>query len=598
VPVRTLRRRVGALLAASLLVPLLVLTSATPASAGEPKLIVSGGGWGHGVGMGQFGAEGMGRQGKTATQILQHYYRGATVGSAGPWNDVRVLLDQVSATHEIVPSAKVTVTYPGGSKDVLAGQVLAIGGNKTTLWIKVNGKQIAAPTSSSGVRALVALNGNPVTLRRAGGATIGRYGRGTLEVSTGISGCAANNCAVVRNLTMDQYLYGLAEVPSSWTAPALQAQAIAGRSYAAIRVASPRAPGLYHLLATTMDQYYNGWTKESEPTYGVRWVQAVNATSGKVLTYNGKIVQAFYSSTTGGQTENSDYVWSAQPGYLKSVPDPTDNISPRHRWTREYTLKEIGAWFGVSNVRDVRITGSVGVSGRIDKATVEIIGSTTKKVSGNQFRSTVNSRVPDTRALWSTKVSFAVTSFPDVPPNSYYATAVSWLVDKGITTGVGDTGLFKPDDPVNRAQMVTFLWRMMGKPTGYAPHGFPDVPSGSYYDLAVRWAKARGITTGIGGANRFAPNDVVNRAQMAVFLHRTAGLKGATKSHPFPDVPRASWYDAAVDWASQYGITTGVGDTGLYKPLDPVIRAQMAVFLHRTAGTSTAWATSPPPTAP
>lgn len=186
----------------------------------------------------------------------------------------------------------------------------------------------------------------------------------------------------------------------------------------------------------------------------------------------------------------------------------------------------------------------------------------------------------------------------DVSAAAYYASPVAWLVAQGITTGVGDTGQFKPDDPVDRAQMVTFLWRMMGKPGGFPAHGFPDVPTGSWYDQAVRWAKARGITTGVGGTNRFAPKEVVNRAQMVVFLHRVTGRRAPTRRHGFPDVPSGSWYDAAVSWASEHGITTGVGDTGRFQPLDPVTRGQMAAFLHRTASRAAAWTVPLPPTAP
>src|SRR5690606_26998510 len=105
----------------------------------------------------------------------------------------------------------------------------------------------------------------------------------------------------------------------------------------------------------------------------------------QVLRYGTTLAETYYFSTSGGYTENSEYVWVATIPYLRGVPDPTDSISPRHAWTREYTLREIGSWFGVSNVRDVRIVGGVGVSGRTDKATIEIVGTTTKRVTGNQF---------------------------------------------------------------------------------------------------------------------------------------------------------------------------------------------------------------------
>jgi hypothetical protein len=186
----------------------------------------------------------------------------------------------------------------------------------------------------------------------------------------------------------------------------------------------------------------------------------------------------------------------------------------------------------------------------------------------------------------------------DVPVSAYYAPAVTWLLHNGITTGVGTTGTYQPDAPVTRAQMATFLWRMMGSPSGYPAHGFPDVSSTAYYDKAVRWAKATGVTDGMGGTGRFEPNTSVTRGQMVVFLHRVSGSRPPTTYHGFPDVPRGSWYEAAVSWAKQHGITTGVGDTGRFQPASVVTRGQMAAFLHRTASTPAAWAAPLPPTAP
>lgn len=186
----------------------------------------------------------------------------------------------------------------------------------------------------------------------------------------------------------------------------------------------------------------------------------------------------------------------------------------------------------------------------------------------------------------------------DVPVGAYYAPAVTWLLHNGITTGVGNTGTYQPDAAVIRAQMATFLWRMMGSPSGYPAHGFPDVSSTAYYDKAVRWAKATGVTDGMGGTGRFEPNASVTRGQMVVFLHRVSGSLPPTTYHGFSDVRRGSWYEDAVSWAEQHGITTGVGDTGRFEPESIVTRGQMAAFLHRTASRPAAWAAPLPPTAP
>jgi hypothetical protein len=179
-------------------------------------------------------------------------------------------------------------------------------------------------------------------------------------------------------------------------------------------------------------------------------------------------------------------------------------------------------------------------------------------------------------------------AFPDVPYGAYYRDAVQWLVDAGITTGVGNTGEFRPDDPVTRAQMATFLWRLRDRPPA-PPHRFVDVPRDSYFNDAVSWLAHSGVTTGVGGSNRFEPHEIVTRAQMAAFLHRLAGLQGGAPHHGFPDVPGGVYYDGAVSWLKHRGITTGVGNTGLYQPYTVVTRGQMAAFMYRLATNPSAW---------
>lgn len=110
----------------------------------------------------------------------------------------------------------------------------------------------------------------------------------------------------------------------------------------------------------------------------------------------------------------------------------------------------------------------------------------------------------------------------DVPASAYYALPVNWAKANGVTTGVGGSNRFEPHRPITRAEMVTFMWRAAGKPSA-GSSGFVDVPAGSYYAAAVAWAKVRGITTGIGGSNRFEPVRAVLRAEAVTFLYRRYG---------------------------------------------------------------------------
>lgn len=171
--------------------------------------------------------------------------------------------------------------------------------------------------------------------------------------------------------------------------------------------------------------------------------------------------------------------------------------------------------------------------------------------------------------------------FFDVPNNAYYTTAVGWLAATGITTGTG-VGTFSPNDNVSRGQMATFLHRYRGEPGGSPAAGFSDVAAGRYYSDAVDWLAAQGITTGVGG-NRFAPDDVVTRGQMATFLWRLEGKPGGSPAAGFSDVSAGAFYADAVDWLLYRGITTGVGGNR-FAPNDPVSRGQMATFLWRLAG--------------
>ncbi|GJM39634.1 MAG: hypothetical protein DHS20C19_30010 [Acidimicrobiales bacterium] len=172
-------------------------------------------------------------------------------------------------------------------------------------------------------------------------------------------------------------------------------------------------------------------------------------------------------------------------------------------------------------------------------------------------------------------------TFCDVVDSAYYADAVTWMVSAGITNGVTDL-LYGPNQNLTRAQMVTFLWREAGEPTGYVHHGFADVGANAYYADAVAWAKATGITTGT-SPSTFAPNQNVTRGQLVTLLWRRAGEPNASAPPEFVDVPNGRYYSSAVGWAKDNGITNGTSPT-TFAPDAPVTRGQAAAFLHRAAG--------------
>ena len=172
------------------------------------------------------------------------------------------------------------------------------------------------------------------------------------------------------------------------------------------------------------------------------------------------------------------------------------------------------------------------------------------------------------------------TSFTDVPAGAYYEEAVGWAVEKGITKGTSDS-TFTPDGVCTRAQAVTFLWRAAGSPAAKAGSlPFADVKAGSYYDDAVRWAVENGVTVGT-SATTFSPNATCSRAQIVTFLWRAQKSPAAGSANPFDDVAGNAYYADAVQWAVQKDITKGTGATA-FSPDANCIRAQIVTFLYRS----------------
>lgn len=315
---------------------------------------ITGSGFGHGVGMSQYGAQGMGLDGYTASQILTHYFTGTqVVPIALPSSNIRVGLLQdrtfVAVRGELIPGqttggafnivvdenapisvspgAVATFTTANGLTQVSTdGAVMA--GNKITLtWVDTD-TVINVKHGMSAETAIKALG----TASCSPNSCTSRYRYGTLEITSGAFDDAVVDLAVVNTLRLsDEYLYGLGEVPSSWTEAAMQAQAIAGRSYA-VRKTGTRSGCNCQIFSTTLDQAFVGYSKEIA-TMGDRWVAAVNATivdenTAYVVQYNGSTISTYYSSSTGGKTQPTSEVWGASLPYLVSVDDPW-SLDPR-----------------------------------------------------------------------------------------------------------------------------------------------------------------------------------------------------------------------------------------------------------------------------
>jgi stage II sporulation protein D len=274
---------------------------------GQPQFVISGHGWGHGVGMSQYGAYGFAQKGYTYDQILAHYYPGTELGAA-PVDKVRVLLG-TAKTMTISSSVGAKVRDATGATTTLPAGTWKLGPA-----MKMKLPTDAQARTQSGPLVFLPTT-QPLQVN-------GRAYRGTFVVSTD-----GKKVTVVNNVGLEQYLYGVvpSEMPFSWHPEALKAQAVVARSYA---LAVRKTTGPFDLYPDTRSQVYRGYSGEKPSSN-----DAVNATQGEVLTYDGKVAVTYFYSTSGGRTAAINDVWNSQPvPYLVSVSDPYDAISPYHDW--------------------------------------------------------------------------------------------------------------------------------------------------------------------------------------------------------------------------------------------------------------------------
>jgi len=354
-----------------------LLTAAPCSAASKASFTIRGAGFGHGVGMSQYGALGFAEHGWTAPQILAHYYTGTALGTTDESRQIRVLLSTQTGAAQIAGAT-------GAGAQALSPS--------TTYVVRRSGLSRLSLTTAAGKR--VGSFTAPLQIAgAAGGVGFGgkRY-RGILEL-TPLS--AGGGIEVVNAVGLEDYLRGVvpAESPASWPAAALQAQAVAARTYA---ITTAHGGG-FDVYPDTRSQVYGGIGAETPTTDA-----AVAATAGQVVTYDGSPVVTYFFSTSGGQTEDVENtsLGDAPEPWLKSVDDPYDGVSPRHRWpVRTLSLASAGSRLGrlvKGSFRGIRVLQR-GASPRIVRA--QVLGTRgTTTVSGDQLRTALG--------LWDTWASF------------------------------------------------------------------------------------------------------------------------------------------------------------------------------------------------
>ncbi len=374
------------------LIVLISLTSVSSAYAVVPKSFsFTGSGFGHGVGLSQYGAKGQALEGKSATEILKHYFPEADVTPVVDTATISVnIAHKVSALSIVIPATdSATVAI-----DTAVATSLP---QNSPLNFAVSGRSITGPGGIG--RTWTIRWNNPQSIVSV------NYGKTKFQVAHGYLRLKAVNAPGIgfrieaTNLLRlrDQYLYGIAEVPSSWPEAALQSQVIASRTYALMRMNSIKKACDCHVYNSMYDQAFVGYSKEGEPRYGQFWKAAVDATlvdesRGLAITIDQLPVSVFFSSSSGGITQRAVDVWGTDIPHLVNVPDPW-SIDPAVNknfalWSKKVSQKVMAKAFGLTDVIEIKL-GARTVTNSILTVTGVSSDGKTKTLPVGTFKSAV-----------------------------------------------------------------------------------------------------------------------------------------------------------------------------------------------------------------
>ena len=323
-------------------------------------------------------------------------------------------------------------------------------------------------------------------------------------------------------------------------------------SYAAGNVVTVRA-------GSRSGYTFDGWTSGSNVVFD----DPSAAETAFTMPEGSVTVTANWSRDGGSSSSGRD---DSDPRYAVGIPDKTENgsvsVSPKNASQGD------------------RVTVTVKPDAGYELDSLKVLDKNGKELEltdkgDGRFTFIMPAGKVEVKAAFTEEVK--ISPFRDVPTDAYYYEAVKWAQKKGITGGIGD-GLFGPNQPCTRAQIVTFLWRAAGSPVVNYAMDLTDVPGDAYYAEAVRWALSQGITTGTADG-RFSPNAPCTRAQAVTFLFR-ASKASADGAPAFSDVAADAYYAEAVKWATDNGITNGT-TSSTFSPGSGCTRAQIVTFLWR-----------------
>ncbi len=640
--VKTQRTKRPLLVLVAIATAAVILALPTPAGAAGGEIEFDGAGWGHGVGLSQYGAYGRAVEGQSAEQILTEYYQGSSIGQLGvdvPAVDplfVNVASDKTATTITIIDgpgsgasgveisrlngaepaqtatlftgdTAVVVDTTPGEGAPGGCTVTLTIGGAETVWGVS---EPATAGDCDVSVSLLSGDAGQPDHLVDVSNCRISSctYGWGTRvglvdngsaqrtvpdKVGGQCTGCPEYpGFDIVVQLTFDEYVRGIAEVPFTWPTEALKAQAIAARSYAAsFALDDHRDEGCFCDVKNDASwQVFAGWV--GNRTAWTSWDAAALSTSGQVVTHpaapTSDIVRAYYSSSNGGASEASAEKWGSSFPYLVSVPDPLSLVSanPRASWTFTEPADEVvdRVW-GTSSTLDLVSAEVIATNTSGSAKTVRFIGSSN---SGALSTKDVSSQVV---ASWFGLYSwyFAVDDealgpipFIDLEGN-IHADNIEYLNQIGAALPCDDGPTsFCPEDPMRREDLAAFMVRALELPPSTTDYFVDD--DGYEFEDDINALMQAGITRGCNPPDndRFCPDNTVTRGQSAAFLVRAWSLTDPGPGDWFVDDDE-SVFERDIDRIATARITLGCNPPAndRYCPNTKLTRAHMSSFLAR-----------------
>jgi SpoIID/LytB domain protein len=573
-----------------------VLMVLVPQSASADDLRFTGSGWGHGVGLSQYGARAMADAGSSATEILSHYFPGTsirhidTINVGSPvlsetsplWvgllqnrSEIGFTLDEGSATLCFDDTGLCAVTANEGERWKFGSD-----GAGSCRFSRQDDDGNYVPVEPAGLCSASARPSHQSTvIRIPRKARSYRAGNLRFRISP-VSG----RYHLSLELGIEDYVRGVQELPDFWPGSSLEAQAIVSRTMVVRRLLDVGSAAAFndwelelcacHLKDDDPEQAFGGYTAELGHPF---WQGRVGGTDGLILAYDNQVASVRFSSSTGGSTESNDADGGEPRPYLVSVDDsasltgPADN--PFATWTSWFSEGSLGSLFGFRWLNNIQVVSrnesgsarSVVMSGIITDRPATVAAS--------------GAAVRDALGLRSSFFDVSITPrFDDVAPDHPFSGEVLGLSDLGITSGC-TANSYCPSDKVTREQMAAFLVRALGLVSPSGPVDTFGDDDGSVFEADIETLYHHGITSGC-TANSYCPSDKVTREQMAAFLVRGFDLSSPqTPSGAFFD-DDGSVFEADIETLYHHGITSGC-TANSYCPSDKVTREQMAAFLVR-----------------